>query len=135
MYTALLVPVSFEEDRNSAGALQVAKALCAPGGLITLLHVMEQVPTYATEFLPDNFRDKQKAEIETALQSRTEGLDRAEVRVVDGHSGRTIVEQAKALGVDCIVVASHRPGMQDLLLGSTATHVVRHASCAVHVLR
>jgi nucleotide-binding universal stress UspA family protein len=33
------------------------------------------------------------------------------------------------------VIASHRPGMADLLIGSTAAQVVRHAPCAVHVLR
>ena len=36
---------------------------------------------------------------------------------------------------DCVVIASHRPGLQDYLLGSTAARVVRHAACSVHVLR
>ena len=55
--------------------------------------------------------------------------------VVDGHSGRTILDWAGDNDVSCIVIASHRPGMQNLLLGSTATQVVRHAKCAVHVIR
>ena len=55
--------------------------------------------------------------------------------VVDGHSGRTILDYAADAGSDLIVIASHRPGMGDLLMGSTATQVVRHAKCAVHVLR
>ena len=36
---------------------------------------------------------------------------------------------------DCIVIGSHKPGLIDYLLGSTAARVVRHAPCAVHVLR
>ncbi len=55
--------------------------------------------------------------------------------LVEGHSGTTILEWAEANGVDCIVVASHRPGLTDYLLGSTAGRVVRHAACSVHVVR
>lgn len=55
--------------------------------------------------------------------------------VVEGHSGRTILDYAEETGSDLIVIASHRPGMGDMLMGSTATQVVRHAKCAVHVLR
>ena len=38
-------------------------------------------------------------------------------------------------GVDLIVLASHRPEFTDVIWGSTAGHVVRHVSCAVHVQR
>jgi len=67
-----------------------------------------------------------------ALAAKMEG---ARGVVVDGHSGRTILDYAADAGSDLIVIASHRPGMGDLLMGSTATQVVRHAKCAVHVLR
>ena len=40
-----------------------------------------------------------------------------------------------AQGVDLIIVASHRPGLQDYFLGSTAAKVVRHAKCSVLVIR
>ncbi|WP_371932559.1 universal stress protein [Pararhizobium sp. IMCC21322] len=46
-----------------------------------------------------------------------------------------MVEYAESNGVDCIIIASHRPGLQDYFLGSTAARVVRHAHCAVHVIR
>jgi len=64
-----------------------------------------------------------------------EGVDNATLNIVEGHSGRTILDYAENHQADCIVVASHRPGLQDYLLGSTAARVVRHASCAVHVVR
>jgi nucleotide-binding universal stress UspA family protein len=64
-----------------------------------------------------------------------ESLPGGQAVLVEGHSGRTILDWADKHGVDCIIIASHRPGMQDLLLGSTATTVVRHARCAVHVIR
>ena len=55
--------------------------------------------------------------------------------VVYGHAGTSILEYAEEHGCDCIVIASHRPGLGDYLLGSTAARVVRHAACSVHVMR
>ena len=63
------------------------------------------------------------------------GVPGAGAVLVDGHSGRTILDYAEAKSSDLIVIASHRPGMADMLIGSTAAQVVRHATCAVHVLR
>ncbi|MBT8411941.1 MAG: universal stress protein, partial [Octadecabacter sp.] len=37
--------------------------------------------------------------------------------------------------IDCIIMASHQPGLEDYFLGSTAARVVRHAKCSVHVIR
>lgn len=59
----------------------------------------------------------------------------AKVVVIDGPTGRTITNWAEETGVDCIVMSSHRPVMSDILLGSTAAWVVRHAQCSVHVIR
>ena len=63
------------------------------------------------------------------------GADDVNIEVVVGHPGRTITDYADENGIDCIVIASHQPGLQDYFLGSTAARVVRHAHCAVHVLR
>ena len=135
MYTNILVPVSFEADRNAQGAMEIAKALCAQGGTITCLHVLEQLPKYATEYLPAGHLETAKAEVAESLKSLIEGVDNASTVVVDGHSSRTILNHADNNNTDLIVIASHQPGMQDYLLGSTAAKVVRHAKCAVHVLR
>ena len=135
LYENILVPVSFETDRDSTKAVEIAAALRAPEGSITMLHVAEQLPEYATAHLPEGFRAKRVKEMQDSLEALAADLSNAHIEIIEGHSGRTILEFAKAKGKDCIVIASHRPGMQDLLLGSTATHVVRHADCAVHVVR
>ncbi|MYM57466.1 universal stress protein [Thalassovita mangrovi] len=135
MYENVLVPVSFDEGRDSTGALQIAEAIRSETGKITLLHVMEEVPGYALTYIPKDFHDNAQKSIAEELAKIAGDMKNTEIRVVDGHSGRTIVDYAEDNGVDCIVIASHRPGMQNLLLGSTATQVVRHAKCAVHVLR
>lgn len=135
MYSNILVPVSFDSDRNVTGALEVAEALSAEGAKITLIHVMEHIPGYAISYMPIDYVAESRLAIEAELAALGVALPNAESVVIEGHSGRTIVDWASENGVDCIVIASHRPGMQDLLLGSTATAVVRHAKCAVHVLR
>ena len=55
--------------------------------------------------------------------------------MVTGHAARTILDYAEQMKADCIVIASHDPGIQDYFLGSTAARVVRHAHCSVHVVR
>ena len=115
--------------------MAIAQALLAEGGAITCLHVLEQLPQYATEYLPDGHLEAARADVIEGLKSLVDGIDNASTTVVDGHSSRTILAHANNNAVDLIIVASHQPGMQDYLLGSTAAKVVRHAKCAVHVLR
>ena len=127
MYNNILVPISFDEDRDSNKAIKVAQTLAGDGGTVTLFHVMEQIPSYAISYMPTDYI--------TELETLAGNVKGGKAVLVEGHSARTILEWADKHAVDCIIIASHRPGMQDLLLGSTATTVVRHARCAVHVLR
>jgi nucleotide-binding universal stress UspA family protein len=135
MYKNILVPVSFEDDRNAQGAMDIAKMLCADGGKITCFHVIEQLPQYATQYLPAGHLETAKAEIFKGLNALVQDVPNATAIVVDGHASRSILNHADMNHVDLIIIASHQPGMQDYLLGSTAAKVVRHAKCAVHVLR
>ena len=135
MYKHVLVPVSFDDERDIAGALSVAQLLAGDDGRISLLHVIEDVPNFAITYLPEGYRDQAKAAVEKELADIAAPLPNASSQVVDGHSSRTILDWAEKHKPDCIVIASHRPGMQDMLLGSTAAKVVRHATCAVHVIR
>ena len=120
MYSSILVPVSFETDRDSSAAFKAAETLLDAGGKITLLHVVEHLPEYATHYLPEGFRAKQWTEMKEKLEELASDLPGGQAEMVEGHSGRTILDHAKSGGYDCIVIASHRPGMQDLLLGSTS---------------
>lgn len=135
MYNNILVPVSFDEERDATGALDVAKTLAGKGAKITIIHVMEKIPGYAISYMPPEYISGSRAAIQTELASIVKGIDNAEGVVIEGHSGRSILDFADNSGIDCIVIASHRPGMQDYFLGSTAAQVVRHAQCAVHVVR
>ena len=137
MYRNILVPVALDEgsEQRIQASVQVAQALAAPDARITLLHVMEQVPGYVANYLPSDYSDELRQALEERVEALAADVPGATGMLVTGHSGRTILDWAADHGVELIVIASHRPGMQDLLIGSTAAQVVRHAQCAVHVLR
>ncbi|MEC3861932.1 universal stress protein [Mesobacterium sp. TK19101] len=135
MYKNVLVPIAFDDDAKAEAAMNVARKLADSDGQITLLHVMEHVPGYAISYVPPDFREQSRKAVQEELDKLAARLDHGTGVLVEGHSGRTILDYAEENGIDCIVIASHRPGMGDLLLGSTAAKVVRHANCAVHVLR
>lgn len=60
----------------------------------------------------------------------------AEGRMVVEDPRSALLGEARKRNVDLIVVGSHgRTGIQKLLLGSVASHVVTHAPCSVLVIR
>ena len=74
MYDNILVPISFDEDRDAEGSLAVARALSNAGGKITLLHVMEQIPGYAISYMPTDYITESRAAIQTELTAMAEGV-------------------------------------------------------------
>lgn len=59
----------------------------------------------------------------------------AGVVVENGTVYREIVEAAKDLKIDQIVMGAHRPSLADFLLGPNSDRVARHAGCSVTVVR
>lgn len=135
MYNNILIAVAMEHDRDVNGAMDIAHRLLAEGGNITALHVMEPISGYVEPYLPKGYSENHKAETQARLAAEIGGAKDVKPVVVVGHPGRAIVEYANDHDIDCIIIASHQPGLQDYLLGSTASRVVRHARCSVHVIR
>ncbi len=135
MYRNILVPVALDHGQNVAGAVKIAQALCAEGGKITLLSVVEPIPGYVASYLPEGQLEKNRHEVEISLKADAGGVGDVHTKVIVGHPGSAIVDHANDQGIDLIVIASHKPGLQDFFLGSTAARVVRYSKCAVHVLR
>ncbi len=135
MYRHILVPLAFEGQGDGTPSIEVARLLSGEDAKITLLHVMEEVPPYAISYLPPDYYDTIRDGVVKEMAAVGEALPNATVEVISGHPANAILEYAEDNGVDCIIIASHRPGLQDWFLGSTASRVVRHAKCGVHVLR
>jgi nucleotide-binding universal stress UspA family protein len=135
MYKNILVPIAFEHTKDTGRAMKLAQKLVDDDGTITLLTVLEAIPTYVIQQLPAAALTDNRDEARAALKADAAGAKNVKIAVVDGHAANTILEFADEYGSDCIIIASHRPGLQDYFLGSTASRVVRHSKANVHVIR
>ena len=135
MYKNILVPVLLDKEHDTAASYEVAQAIAEDGAKFHVIHVMETIPSYATTQIPQEVLDHTRQEAAEEMNASAKALPGAETHLVSGHAGRAILDYAEKHGCDCIVIASHRPGMEDFFLGSTAARVVRHAKCSVHVIR
>ncbi len=135
MYSNILVPVIFDEGHNTEASIAAARALADAGAKFTVLHVIETIPGYVSIQIPEDILARSRNEMVTQTKHWAEKLSNASAEVVSGHAGTAIVDYASENGIDCIVLASHKPGFENLFLGSTADRVVRHAQCSVHVIR
>lgn len=134
MYDKIIVALSLEHG-IAAKAIEAARGLLNENGKIIAVHVYEplqgSVKAYLTEEVVADSLKRAKA----ALSERLGGADDIEAVLLEGHSGRAVSDFAGQIGADCIVVGSHKPGLSDHFLGSTASRIVRHSPCSVHVLR
>ncbi|MEH6647617.1 universal stress protein [Sulfitobacter sp.] len=135
MYQNILIPVLLDEDHHNTVSFDVARKLANSDAKFTILHVIEPIPGYVISQIPEDVQRSNRKERETTMSRMAQDLLGSEAKIVSGHAGRTIVDYAKSHEIDCIIVASHRPGIGDFFLGSTAARVVRHANCSVHVIR
>lgn len=135
MYKSILLPVLFDEGHDTQASYLAARTLASEGAKFTVLHVMETIPSYAASAIPADVMAKSRNEIKQSLAQSAAALPGSTAILLSGHAGRTIVDYANANAIDCIVMASHKPGIKDFLLGSTADRVVRNAKCSVHVIR
>lgn len=135
MYSNILVPIILDEAYDTDASFAAARALASPEAVFTVLYVMEELPGYARAELSGAVLANTRQEVAHELSEAAKALPGAKAQLISGHSGRSILDYADAHDIDCIIIASHQPGLEDYLLGSTASRVVRHARCAVHVIR
>jgi len=133
MYKQILVPVEIAHKERSGPMIEAAQSVAEDGANITLFNVVEddvmvQIPEGAIE------EAKARARMELEAIAAAAGI-KAKVEVRRGRAPTVILAYATEVGADLIIVASHQPGLQDYLLGSTAARVVRHATCSVLVTR
>ncbi len=132
-FSKILLPMAPEEPDASMHALEVARELLREGGEIHTLTVLEVPPGYLKGYLTDAQITELAEKHREARRETPKGM--ASNKVVKGHPAQAILEEAEALGADCIVLAAHSPGAQSFLLGSTSARVVRRANCSVMVVR
>lgn len=134
MYKKILVAMALDHG-ISPHTLEIAKALTSGGGEIIAFHVFEEPQGAAMAYIGEDVVKEAYEGAKVQLAEKTKSLEDVSAVIVKGHTYRSIIDYAAANDIDCIVIGSHKPGLSDYLLGSTAARVVRHAPCAVHVHR
>ena len=137
MFKTILIPIDMAHVAAGKTNIDIAAQQAAGSGArMILLNVIEEIPGWAAAELPADLlkQSRQRAEDDLKAIANASGQD-LEVMVRSGNPYKCILEVAREEGVDLIIIASHRPGLQDYFLGSTAAKVVRHAASSVLVKR
>ncbi|MEM8580684.1 MAG: universal stress protein [Pseudomonadota bacterium] len=134
MYEKILIPIDLDHEELVPSKLELARRLLAPGGRITLMAVLESVPGYVSEFVMDKLDNHLTDKVGGVLRSFADDDD-VDIHVCTGKPGVEISQYAEDAKAQLIIVGSHRPGIRDYFLGSTAARVVRRAPCSVLVAR
>ncbi|MEM8591376.1 MAG: universal stress protein [Pseudomonadota bacterium] len=135
MNKSILIPVALDHEALVADKITTARALLKPGGTITLLTVLEQIPGYTAEFVTVKSENHLTDKIMSKLDAIKGAADDIRCRVTTGKAGLRISEVAGEIGADLIIVGAHHPSAIDYFLGSTAARVARRAPCSVLILR
>lgn len=133
----IVVPIDFSDDSLEAIKMVREEFVAEPSALHAV-YVLPVLEAHEPAVLWGNIDDKTRAEhaekvLREKLGPHYEGIN---VHVGFGDPGSQIVEYAKKIHAELIVMPSHgRTGFDWVLLGSVADRVVRHAPCPVLVLR
>ena len=127
-------PVDLSYPQQTSKTLGIARHIGTIEGRVVALYVSSDIPSFVTGELPKDLLKRNLANARKELAFHAEQAE-AEFEVRWGHPSIIILEYAKEISADLIIVASHRPGPEDYFLGATAARVVRHAACPVLVDR
>ncbi|NBN63512.1 universal stress protein [Pannonibacter tanglangensis] len=140
MFNTVVVPVDPGEPKFSAPALEAASRFARDyGSRLRLVAVLAHSQGFVSSYLPPDFEEKAVADTRAMLDDLAHGLglakEQVSVSVRIGSIYHEVIEEAKEVGADLIVMESHRPDLSTYLLGSNAAKIVRHSTCSVMVLR
>jgi nucleotide-binding universal stress UspA family protein len=143
MYKCILVPIDLTETELAKPAITTAVLMAQQtGGTVRLINVLPLTPVMLAEYVPPDFETQQRKSAEEALAivCKETGLDPSRISATIRQGGvyQEILEEAKAIKADLIIMSSHRkhrPGIRTYFLGSHTGHVVRYAQCSVLVVR
>jgi nucleotide-binding universal stress UspA family protein len=140
VYRRILVPIDLSDVELAKPAIAAAVTMAKESnGALRLINVLPVTPAMLAEYVPPDFDAQQRASADEAIVivARETGLAPSKISAVvrQGNVDREILDEAKAMNADLIVMSSHRTGVRTYFLGSNAGHVVRYATCSVLVVR
>ncbi|WP_440284342.1 universal stress protein UspF [Escherichia fergusonii] len=144
MSRTILVPIDISDSELTQRVIShVENEAKIDDAQVHFLTVIPSLPYYASLGLAystelpamDDLKAEGKSQLEDIIQKFNIPTDRIHIHVAEGAPKDKILELAKTLPADLIIIASHRPDITTYLLGSNAAAVVRHAECSVLVVR
>jgi nucleotide-binding universal stress UspA family protein len=140
MFKKILLPIDPGEPAFADEAVAKASMFAKDyGAKLLLVAVCPEVQSFVTSHLPEDFQEREVAETQKILDGVIEKYSlpaeqvSTEVRV--GTVYHEVIEAASDNNCDLVMIHSHKPGFATYFIGSNAAHIVRHAPCAVLVLR
>ena len=135
--TSVLVPVDFSE--LSYQAIAPAREYVESEASLTLIHVLAPLhPADPAAMWNTLDHDQRKQKVKEFLREKLESMGYKNIRieVSIGDPSTQIVDCAKDIAADLIVMPSHgQKGVSRFLLGSVAERVVRLSPCPVLVIK
>lgn len=136
MYASIVVAIDVAQLERGEQIVNKAVALLDHGAKLTLVNVVEELPSYLAIDVPVDLMGEARQDSTTKLQALRDRLGiSASIDVRTGAPAHEILAAAQTYGADLIVLASHKPDFSNYLIGATADRVVRHAKCSVLVDR
>lgn len=141
MYKSILLSIDLNHEKSWDHALPAALELAKATG--AQLHLVTVVPRIAMAivgtYLPKGFEQKALQEAASdlhdfAVKHVPEGV-RGKSHVAHGTIREEILKAADAVGCDLIVMAPHKRGLREILIGHNTEYVIRHAKQSVLVVR
>ena len=123
-------------EQSDAAINAVAQRPWPPNTIVEVLSVVEPSHVLDVTSLVEGLQEAAESTARSAAdQLRSSGLN-ATARVLCGDAKAAIVDHARELGADFVVVGSRgTTGLARFLLGSVAAAVARFAPCSVEIVR
>ncbi len=141
MYKEILVAIDLGHESSWKKALPTAAEYASKFG--ANLHLVTVVPDFGmsivSQYFPKDYEEKVMEDARKRLHGFIDehvpaGI-KTQVIIAHGSIAKEILRVAGEVKCDLIVMQSHRPELQDLLIGPNAGKVVSHAKCSVLVVR
>lgn len=141
MFQNILVPLHLDyidnHEKLFAGALEV---LNKDEGKLSLLYVNENKAHGSVYPIFDEENEKHYnhsafIKLKEIAKKHSLPMDKTFFNIRDGSAHREILEEARRIKADAIVMMATKPGLSSYFISSTPERVVRHAACSVFVIR
>ncbi|RYH11118.1 universal stress protein [Tropicimonas sp. IMCC6043] len=141
MFKSILLAIDLNDSISAHRVAETGFRLARDHG--AEVHIVNVIPDFGMSIVGSYFSSDQTKKMVADEKRRIEAWAAAELpddipydlTVIKGHVYDNILKTANRIGADVIVLGSHKPDLEDYLLGPNAARVVRHAKQSVFVVR